>query len=78
MEQEIIEIAWVLNDADLKQKLKLARVPATENFVAVIESVERHEEGLQLDALKDGSEVWPTNATRWFTALGTWLTANLG
>jgi hypothetical protein len=54
MEQEIIEIAWVLDDAGLKQKLKLARMPATENFIAVIESVEHHEEGLQLDALKDG------------------------
>ncbi len=41
-------------DADLKKKLKLAGAPAKENFIAVLESVERHEEGLQLDALKDG------------------------
>jgi hypothetical protein len=52
MEQEIIEISWILMDADLKQRLKLARTPATENFIAVLESVERHEKGLQLDALK--------------------------
>ena len=52
MEQEIIEISWILMDADLKQKLKLARTPATENFIAVLESVERST-GLQLDALKE-------------------------
>jgi hypothetical protein len=54
MEQEIIEISWILRDADLKQKLKLARTPATENFITVLESVERRQEGLKLDALKDG------------------------
>ncbi len=53
MEQEIIEISWILNDADLKQKLKLARAPATENFIAVLESVQRQEEDLKLDPLKD-------------------------
>src|SRR5258708_5960696 len=54
MEQEIIEISWILNDADLKQKLKLARNPAAENFVATLESVEKAQDGLKLDALKDG------------------------
>jgi hypothetical protein len=52
MEQETIEIAWLLNDADLKQRLKLARVPAFDNFIEVIESVERQQEGLRLDAVK--------------------------
>jgi hypothetical protein len=51
VEQEIIEISWILTDADLKQKLKLARVPATENFIAVIEGVEQAKDGLKLDAL---------------------------
>jgi hypothetical protein len=54
MEQEIIEIAWLLNDATLKEKLKLARNPATETFLAILESVEQREPGLKLDALKDG------------------------
>jgi hypothetical protein len=52
MEQEIIEISWVLQDADLKQRLKLARNPATENFISVLESIEHAEKGLKLDALK--------------------------
>jgi hypothetical protein len=53
IEQEMIEISWILNDADLKQKLKLAKIRATENFVAVLESVGRAEAGLKLDALKE-------------------------
>jgi hypothetical protein len=57
MEQEIIEIAWLLNDADLKQKLKLAREAATANFIAVVESVEHSQEGLQHNALKEGFKV---------------------
>jgi hypothetical protein len=57
VEQEIIEISWILTDADLKQKLKLARVPATENFIAVIEGVEQAKDGLKLDALKNGFRV---------------------
>jgi hypothetical protein len=54
MEQEVIEISWVLNDADLNLKLKLARNPATDNFIAALESVEQAEDGLKLDALKEG------------------------
>jgi hypothetical protein len=53
MEREVIEVSWILNDADLKKKLQLAKEPATENFVAVIESVERHKAGLKLDKLKN-------------------------
>lgn len=53
-EQEVIEISWILKDADLKQKLKLARVPATENFIEALETIERQAPGLQLDALKVG------------------------
>ena len=41
MEQEIIEISWILKNADLKLKVKLAEYPATANFLAVLESVER-------------------------------------
>lgn len=53
IEQEVIEIFWVLADANLKARLKIARQPGTENFVAIIEAVERSQEGLNLDALKD-------------------------
>ena len=54
MEQETIEIAWVLNDATLKEKLNLARTPATETFLAILTSVEQQEPGSKLDALKSG------------------------
>ena len=54
MEQETIEIAWLLTDAALKQKLKLARNPATDTFLAILGSVEQQEPGLKLNALKDG------------------------
>jgi hypothetical protein len=53
MEQEVIEISWVLTDAGLKERLKVARNPGTENFIAIIESVERSQAHLRLDALKD-------------------------
>jgi hypothetical protein len=53
MEQEAIEISWLLTDAELKERLKLARTPATENFIAIIESVERSQASLKLDALKN-------------------------
>lgn len=53
MEQEAIEISWLLTDAQLKKRLKLARTPASENFVAIIESAERSQDGLNLSALKE-------------------------
>lgn len=52
IEQEAIEISWVLTDAELRERLKLARTAATENFVAIIESVERSQASLNLDTLK--------------------------
>jgi hypothetical protein len=54
IEQEAIEISWVLTDADLKKRLKLARTPSTETFLEIIDSVERSQAGLNLDAMKDG------------------------
>ena len=54
IEQEVIEISWVLTDAGLKERLKLARNPSTENFIAIMESVERSQDHLRLDSLKDG------------------------
>jgi hypothetical protein len=54
IEQETIEISWLLKDATLKEKLKLARNPATDTFLAILGSVERSQPGLKLDALKDG------------------------
>jgi hypothetical protein len=54
MEQEVVEISWLNEGADLKRRLRLPRTPATENFIAVIENVEQLEDGLKLDAMKDG------------------------
>lgn len=41
IEQKAIEIAWVLGNAELKARLKIARMPATENFENIIEAVEK-------------------------------------
>jgi len=54
IEQEVIEISWVLTDAGLKERLKVARNPATDNFIAIIDSAERSWGHLTLDTLKDG------------------------
>ncbi len=54
MEQEIVEIAWLLSDATFREKQKLARDPATGNFLAILTTLEQREQGLKLDALKDG------------------------
>ncbi len=53
IEQELIEIAWIMSNADLKQRLRIARAPTKENFVDIIEAVEQAEPGLKLDALKE-------------------------
>ncbi len=52
MEQEIIEITWILLDADLKIKLKQARNPATDNFLFALEKVQEQAEGLKFEALE--------------------------
>lgn len=54
MEQETIEIFWILTNADLTAKLKLTKGSITNKFIALLESVERAETGLKLDALKGG------------------------
>ena len=54
MEQEIIEISWLLSDADLQRRLKIAKLPATENFIAVLDTIEGLEPDLSLEALKTG------------------------
>ncbi len=53
IEQELVEIAWALSNADLKHRLKIARTPTADNFIAIIEAVEQAQPGLKLDALKD-------------------------
>jgi len=52
IEQELIEIAWVLSNADLEQRVKIARQPTSDNFIKIIEAVEKAEPGLELHALK--------------------------
>ena len=54
MEQKAIEITWVLLDADLKKKVKLARNPATDNFLIALKKVKEAAGGADLDALEDG------------------------
>ena len=53
LEQEIIEISWILRDAQLESKLKIARATATENYIAVLESVERQDVDLDLKESKN-------------------------
>jgi hypothetical protein len=53
MEQEIVEISWVLKDSDLKQKLKLVGNPATANFLAALEILEKANGALKLDLMKN-------------------------
>ena len=53
LEQEIIEISWILLDADLEQKLKLTKGSTTDKFIAAVESVERTQADLKLDGLKE-------------------------
>ena len=43
MEQEIVEVSWMLTDADLTQKLKLTKGSTTDKFIAALESVKRAE-----------------------------------
>ncbi|MCX7382930.1 MAG: hypothetical protein NT133_16300 [Alphaproteobacteria bacterium] len=52
IEQEVIEIAWLLADAGMRERLKLARAPATENFIAIIDCAERAQGHQDLGTLK--------------------------
>ena len=52
LEQEAVEIAWLLRGSDLKQKLKLARNPAQENLTFLVTFIESAAPGLKLDAMK--------------------------
>jgi hypothetical protein len=51
IEQKTIEIAWLLNNEELKRKLKTARNPATDNFEAIVELVEQ-KAGQKFEALR--------------------------
>ncbi|MGX8011382.1 hypothetical protein ACVDG8_021660 [Mesorhizobium sp. ORM8.1] len=53
IEQELVEIAWILSGADLKQRLQIARTPTKDNFVAIVEAIEKAQPGLKLEALKE-------------------------
>ncbi|WP_370677692.1 hypothetical protein [Pleomorphomonas sp. PLEO] len=53
IEQELIEIAWIISGADLKQRIKIARAPTKENFTEIIDSFEKTQPDLKLNALKD-------------------------
>jgi hypothetical protein len=70
LEQEIIEIAWLLKDANAKEKVKVARTPATENFDGILAVVEEHTAD-KLNALRSAFEELARN--RNLIAHGCWL-----
>jgi len=74
LEQEAVEIAWLLKGADLKQKLKLARNPAQENLTFLVAFIERAAPGLKLDAMKDA--IAGAAYERNLIAHGSWSMAN--
>jgi hypothetical protein len=52
LEHELIEIAWLIKGADLKERVKIARNSATYNFLNVIAIVEEAA-GARFDALRE-------------------------
>lgn len=55
LEQEIIEIAWLLKKSDLKERIQVARNPAKDNFAEVLEVMEKAV-GQELDGLRGAFE----------------------
>ncbi len=70
MEQKIIEIAWLLKDADVKEKVKTARAPAVENFEGIIGIMEEHE-GKKFEGLRKTFDA--LSRDRNLIAHGCWL-----
>jgi len=74
MEQEAIEIAWLIGGADLKQKLRIARDPAKDTLAAIIEAVENIDGNVKLDAIKDA--IVELSGERNLIVHGSWNMAN--
>jgi hypothetical protein len=53
LEQEIIEVTWLLKDADMQVRVKLAREPASKNFQFIINEVKK-QTGESLSGLENG------------------------
>jgi hypothetical protein len=70
MEQKIIEIAWLMKDADVKERVKTARAPAVENFQGILSVMEEHE-GKKFDGLRKTFEA--LSKDRNLIAHGCWL-----
>jgi hypothetical protein len=70
MEQRIIEIAWLLKDADIKERVKTARAPAVENFEGILDVMEEFE-GKTFDGLRKTFE--DLSKDRNLIAHGSWL-----
>ena len=70
LEQEIIEIAWLLKDADVKEKVKTARAPASENFQGIL-GVMEEQHGSKFDGLRTAFDKLSTD--RNLMALGCWV-----
>lgn len=73
IEQEAIEIAWLIFGADLKGKLKLSRNPAKDNIISIIEFIENTDSGLNFSALKQSANF--LSFERNFIAHGSWVMA---
>ena len=70
MEQRIIEIAWLLKDADIKERVKTARAPAVENFEGILGVMEEYE-GKKFDGLR--KTFGDLSKDRNLIAHGSWL-----
>jgi hypothetical protein len=55
MEQEIIEVVWLLRSADVAVRVKIAREPASRNFEFLIAQLQK-ESGKKFDSLSGGFE----------------------
>lgn len=74
MEQEAIEIVWLLRDATLAEKLKAARDPATDTLTTIVEIIERTQSDLDFSAIK--SKIVDLAQERNMIVHGSWCLAN--
>jgi hypothetical protein len=54
LEHEIIEVTWLMKEADMAARVKSARKPISENFQFIIDEVKKQANGASLSGLEDG------------------------
>ena len=74
VEQEAIEIAWLIGEVDLEKKLRIARVPAKDTLTAIVEAVENAAGDLKLHSIKDA--ITDLSGDRNLIVHGSWNMAN--